>query len=75
MKYYIVPVWGCVDPEPLRGPYPTFGKLLKAARRVYKKQDDDDAIFWLRLEGKVKPQMGAFSGEELGAKGSFNPQV
>ena len=64
-KYYIVPVFGCVDPETLKGPFKTYKGLVRAARKVHAKQNDDDAIFWLRC-GKGRPIMGSFSGDEFG---------
>jgi hypothetical protein len=66
MKYYILKVFGCVEPEPLHGPYLTYGNMLKAARRAHKKQSEEDAIFWLRVDGKGRPQVGSFTNTELG---------
>lgn len=63
-KYYIVPVFGCVDPEPLAGPFKTWNGTVRAARKIHAKQDEEDAIFWLRV-GKGRPTMGSFTGQDL----------
>lgn len=63
-KYYIVPIFGCVDPESLVGPFYTYAGMLRRARKIHAKQDEDDAIFWLRVDNG-KPVFESFSGAEL----------
>jgi len=64
VKYYIVPIFGCIDPEQLVGPFYTYAGMLRKARKVHARQDEDDAIFWLRV-GDGKPIFGDFSSDEL----------
>ena len=64
-KYYIVPVFGCVDPEPLAGPFKTYKGMVRAARKLHAKQAEEDAIFWLRC-GKGRPTVGSFTNDEIG---------
>lgn len=67
IKYYIIPVWSGFDPEPLKGPYQTFTGMKRAARKIHANQREDDAIFWLRIDGEY-PIVGAFSSGELGER-------
>jgi len=64
-KYYIVPVFGCVDPEALVGPFKTYHGMKRAARKIHAKQAEEDAIFWLRVPAKGRPEMGSFTDAEL----------
>lgn len=64
-KYYIVPVFGCVDPETLKGPFKTYDGMVNEARKIYANQDQDDAIFYLKVQPGRRPQLGTFSGSEL----------
>lgn len=66
MKYYILKVFSCVDPEPLHGPYLTYGNMLKRARKLYQELDEQDILLWVRTGGGEKPMVGSFSGKELG---------
>ena len=68
-KYYIVPVYGCTDPEPSRGPFKTYDGMLIAARKIHAKQREEDAIFWLVVYPKGRPQMGSFTNSELEGRG------
>ncbi len=63
-KYYLVPIFGSVDPETLKGPYLTYTDLVRAAQRVRAKQNDEDGLFYLEI-GKGKPVMGSFSGADI----------
>ena len=64
-KFYIIPVYGCTDPEPMIGPFATYENMLKRARKVHDKQREEDALFWMVTYPKGKPGVGSFSGEEL----------
>jgi hypothetical protein len=64
-KFYIVPVFGCVEPETLRGPYKTYHGMRCVARKIHAKQYENDAIFWLRIPEKGCPEMGTFTTAEL----------
>jgi hypothetical protein len=63
-KYYIVLVFGGVELERLKGPFKTWNGMVRAARKVYANQAEEDAIFWLRT-GKRQPSMGSFSRQDL----------
>ena len=65
MKYYIIPVYGCTDPEPLIGPFKTYAGMLNRAREVKAEQREEDAIFWLRTEKGECPIVESFSNAEL----------
>lgn len=65
MKYYVIPVYGCTDPESLIGPFRTFANMLKRARKVHASQASEDAIFWLRVNEGEKPMVNSFSNQEL----------
>jgi len=64
-KYYIVPVFGCVEPEPLKGPFKTYDGMVRAARKIRANQKEEDAIFYLKINPKGRPQMGTFTDDEL----------
>lgn len=66
MEYYIVRVFGCVDPEPLIGPFKTYDGMRKRAVKVRAGQDDEDAIFWLRTAPGEKPLIASFTNADLG---------
>ena len=65
MKYYIIPVYGCVEPEHLIGPFKTYEKMFKRAVKVRANQNERDAIFWLRFQQGRMPQVSAFTNAEL----------
>jgi len=62
--YYVLPVYGCTDPEPLVGPFDTQEEMLTAAIEVHAEQKEQDAIFWLVIEGGT-PQIFSFTDEQL----------
>lgn len=64
-KYYVVSVFGCVEPE-LSKPYKTPAARNAAARGFYKKRRMEDATFWLDVDEKGIPTIGAFISGELG---------
>ncbi len=68
MKFYIMPVFGCTDPEALIGPYKTFDRMLKRAQKVYAKQREEDAIFWVLVKPNGRPEVGSFANVELTGK-------
>ena len=66
IEFYILPVFGCVQPEPLIGPFKTYAEMQKRAQMVAARQGDMDAIFWLRTApNPVGPMVGSFSGKDL----------
>jgi hypothetical protein len=51
MKYYILYVWGSVEPS-LKGPYKTSIERDEAARKLrnnFNEVSDEDGIFWIDL--------------------------
>jgi hypothetical protein len=64
-KYYIIPVFRCVEPEPLIGPFKTYEGMVKRAQKVYLNQHEGDAIFYLKLEDGKRPTVGTFSNDEI----------
>lgn len=64
-KYYVMPVWGCVEPEPLAGPFKTYEGMVKRASKIHAKQGEEDAIFWMRTSGNRIPVVGTFIDDEI----------
>lgn len=62
--YWIVPVFGCVEPESLIGPFLTYENMLEKAKEVHKTQSEDDALFYLRIEHGI-PWVDAFAGRDF----------
>lgn len=49
-KYYILPVYGCLDPEPFIGPFDSYELMLQQAKLIRLEQDEEDALFWVRTK-------------------------
>ena len=66
-RYYIIPIYGCTDPENLIGPYKSFKEMLPKAIEVKNKQREEDAIFWLVTEDNptMPPAVFAFSNRDF----------
>ncbi len=64
-KFYIIPVFGCTDPEPLIGPFKTYDGMVKRAKKVFAKQREEDAIFWMVTYPKGRPGIGSFTFADL----------
>jgi hypothetical protein len=64
-KYFIIPVFGCVEPQKLIGPFKTFDAMRKRAVKVRKAQDDNDAIFYLCTHPKKRPCVDSFTDDQL----------
>jgi hypothetical protein len=66
MKYYILRIWGGVDPEPLIGPFKTYTAMLDRARKIHANQREKDAIFWIGVTPeRERPFVDSFLGEEM----------
>jgi hypothetical protein len=64
--FYVMPVTGCTDPEPLQGPYANWTALLNAARTVRAHQEEEDSLFWLAINLRSgRPETGAFAAGEI----------
>jgi hypothetical protein len=64
-KYYVVPIFGSVEPQILQGPYARPEAMIEAARVVHAEQSQNDSIFWLEIDDKGTPTMGTFTTAEL----------
>lgn len=63
-KFYVVPIFDCVEPESLIGPFKTFEGMRKRAVKVRQDQSDADAIFWLEVTGGLI-KMHPFTNDDL----------
>ena len=63
-QYYILPVCGCTDPEPLVGPFGDFDSMLAEARKIRASQSEEDALFWLTMDGSA-PSVNSFVSGEI----------
>jgi hypothetical protein len=61
MKYYLIHVEGCVEPE-LRGPYANEEEQDQAAKTIRAAQSEEDALFWLNVTDDGTPSVGPYSG-------------
>lgn len=68
VKFYNVPVWGCVEPE-LDGPYTTPEERDAKAKEIHAEQDDEAALFWLDIDENGDPHIGAFSNADFDEDG------
>lgn len=59
-RFYLIDVFGCVEPE-LRGPWASAEERDREARAVRAGQDEADALFILDVNG-AGPSVGAYSG-------------
>lgn len=68
MKHYLIKVIGDVEPE-IAGPMASGEEVLQAAIE-HRKTDGDlhDGLFWLNIDEKGVPVIGAFSGGDLDEK-------
>ena len=64
-KYYIVSVFGCVQPEKLIGPFSDYKRMLARASKIHAKQWENDALFYLVIEDGKKPRMESFGAMEI----------
>lgn len=70
-KYYVVPVFGSVEPM-VMGPYDGPEGQLAAAKNIHSEQSQNDSLFWLDIDANGVPSMGAFTpgaleSEKMGA--------
>lgn len=65
IQYWILPIWGSVEPQKLIGPFKTYKGLLKRATVEFENQSDEDALFYMVTGESVAPRVEVFSGSEL----------
>ena len=65
LQYYVLPVYGCTDPEPLVGPFDAYDEMIVEAIAIHAEQKDEDAIFWLKINIKGEPSVASFTDEQL----------
>ncbi len=66
--YYIIYVWGCVEPQPLDGPYESFELMRIEAEKFWQSEDarpERDCIFYLLIDGDG-PSVHSFTNDDLG---------
>lgn len=65
MKYYVIGVWGDVEPE-LHGPFRSMKKRDDKARELRATDAlDSGGIYRLNIDEKGKPTVDSYSGIEL----------
>jgi hypothetical protein len=63
-SFWAVPIFRCVEPEPVVGPFDTYDDMLVKAREIRKEQRDDDALFWAMIkDGRL--EIGSFVNYEI----------
>jgi len=64
-QYYLIIVWGCVEPSVYDGPFYSYDDLLSATRKLYE-EGGSDADTYIGLKVSINgPQVFSFSTEEL----------
>ena len=65
MKHYIIQVYGCVEPSIVfkSANAGRRDRYARAFRNSNHFKEESDALFWLDIDGKGKPQIGSFSAE------------
>ena len=69
MNYYLLLARGGVDPEIIGGPLDSWEAVqIKAIRLTAEGViHRADGVFWLQVQDDMRPEVGAFTAEELGA--------
>lgn len=63
--YWIIPVFGCVEPQMAVGPFLTYEDMLKRAKKIKATQSDDDALFYSRTQYGKTPEFNCFSAAAI----------
>jgi hypothetical protein len=61
MKYYVIEVFGDVEPH-LFGPFNSIAERDAEAKRMRAGDGDENGYYWLDVHANGKPQIGAYSG-------------
>jgi hypothetical protein len=61
MKYYVLVVWGDLDPE-VFGPYSSEEERNRQAKALYKEHGDRNGYYSLDCEADCAPIVGSWSG-------------
>jgi hypothetical protein len=69
MNYYLLLARGGVDPEIIGGPLDSWDTVqIKAIRLTAEGVIQRvDGVFWLLIQDDMRPEVGPFTAEELGA--------
>jgi len=69
MNYYLLLARGGVDPEIIGGPLDSWEAVQIKAIRLSAEGviHRADGVFWLLIQDDMRPEVGAFTTEELGA--------
>lgn len=62
---WIAPIYGCVQPQDLVGPYTDYDEMLLKAREIHSAQRLRDGIFYIVVTPNRTPTLEAFTSEEL----------
>lgn len=67
-NYYLVEVWGCIEPSIIGEVHKTYESLLKEARITYagscKYEEGENILFYLKVKDSV-PTVHSFTQNEL----------
>ncbi len=68
-QYYLIHVFGCVEPEIVAGPFDNYDILTDEARKLFLSSDDfseeQDMLFSLMVDGKNMPSVSSFSSSDF----------
>lgn len=67
-QFYLIHVFGCVDPEVCDGPFSYLDDLVKKAREFYHSNDFKEArdmLFYLVIKNGEMPSVYPFAGGDL----------
>lgn len=67
-RFYLVQIWGSVEPQKVGKVHRTFESLVKAAKKLYNDPEnhnkDEDGLFYLRVTNK-ELNLCSFTNEDL----------
>jgi hypothetical protein len=64
-QYYIAPVFGCVEPQSVEGPFDTFHAMLEQAKKVKAEQSETDALFYIVQQEDGRPCLECFANSHF----------
>lgn len=67
-QFYLIYVFGCVDPEVCDGPFSSFDDLAKKAREFYHSDgfnESRDILFYLVIKDGEKPSVYPFTNSDF----------
>ena len=76
-RFYLLHIYGSVDPSVIGKSHKTYDSLLKAARKFYVSSDfkeGEDGLFYLVSQDRRIPRVGSFDSAELEEEDTYKPQ-